>query len=130
MAKKPRPAPTTIDEYLAAVGEAKRVALTKLRKTIKAAAPKAEECISYGIPAFRQNGMLVGFSASKTHCSFFPMNGHTVEQFAGELEGYSTSKGTIRFTVAKPLPAALIRKVVKARLAENAAPEQKRKKKK
>ena len=113
--------PTTIDEYLAMIGDEQRILLERLRKTIQAAAPKAEECINYGIPAFRQNGMLVGFSASKAHCSFFPMNGHTVEQFADELDGYDTSKGTIRFTTADPLPAALVRKLVKARLAENAA---------
>jgi uncharacterized protein YdhG (YjbR/CyaY superfamily) len=113
--------PTTIDEYLAALSDKQRVALTKLRKTIKAAAPKAEECISYQIAAFRHNGMLVGFGASQDHCSFYPMNGHTVAELAEELEGYDVSKGTIRFTADKPLPAALVRKMVKARLAENAA---------
>jgi uncharacterized protein YdhG (YjbR/CyaY superfamily) len=131
MAKKlkGRTAPTTIDEYLVTVSDKQRVVLTKLRKTIQAAAPKAAECISYGIPAFRHSGMLVGFSASKAHCSFFPMNGHTVEQFADELAGYSTSKGTIRFSPGQPLPAALVRKIVKARLAENTAREAERQKK-
>lgn len=125
MAKKAKSksAPATIDEYLATVSDEQRVVLTKLRKAIQAAAPTAEECISYGIPAFRQNGALVGFSASQEHCSFFPMNGHTVAQLADELKGYRTSKGTIRFTVSKPLPAALVRKIVKTRVAENAAPK-------
>jgi uncharacterized protein YdhG (YjbR/CyaY superfamily) len=120
MATKPKTAKlTTIDEYLAALGAGQRAALAKLRKTIKAA-PQAEELISYGIPAFRQNGMLVGFGATANHCSFFLMSGSTVDAHADELAGYDTSKGTIRFPTAKPLPAALVRKLVKARLAENA----------
>jgi uncharacterized protein YdhG (YjbR/CyaY superfamily) len=127
--RKAKAKPTSIDEYLATVSDEQRAVLEKLRKTIKAAAPKAEECISYQIAAFRQDGMLVGFSASKLHCSFFPMNGHTVAEFAAELQGYDTSKGTIRFTADKPLPAALVRKLVKVRLAENAAKLDKPKKK-
>ena len=111
--------PTTIDEYLAPLSDELRAALEKLRKTIKAAAPKAEECISYGICAFRQNGMLVGFGAAEKHCSFFLMNGSTVEEHKTELNGYDTSKGTIRFPPNKPLPAPLIRKLVKARIEEN-----------
>ena len=111
--------PTTIDEYLAQLSDEMRAALEKLRKTIKAAAPKAEECISYGICGFRQNGMLVGFGAAEKHCSFFLMDGSTVESHKAELKGYDTSKGTIRFPPDKPLPASLVRKLVKARLAEN-----------
>lgn len=111
--------PKNIDEYLAPLGKEMRVALEKLRKTIKAAAPKAEECISYGICAFRQNGMLVGFGAAEKHCSFFLMDGTTVEAHKAELKGYDTSKGTIRFTPDDPLPATLIRKLVKARIAQN-----------
>jgi uncharacterized protein YdhG (YjbR/CyaY superfamily) len=111
--------PRTIDEYLAAVDVDKRAALQKLRKTIRAAAPKAEECISYGLCAFRQGGMLVGFGATKDHCAFYLMSGSTVEAHQDELEGYDTSKGTIRFEPKKPLPAALVRKLVKARLVEN-----------
>ena len=125
---KPKSKPTTIDGYLATVSDKQRPALAKLRKTIKAAAPKAEECISYQIAAFRHNGMLVGFGASQDHCAFYPMNGHTVAEFADELEGYDISKGTIRFAADKPLPAALVRKLVKARLAENAARRTKTKK--
>ena len=111
--------PRTIDEYLAALSEDKRAALEKLRKTIRAAAPKAEECISYQIPAFRLNGMLVGFGATAKHCAFYLMSSTTVEAHKDELEGYDTSKGTIRFQADHPLPAALVRKLVKARIAEN-----------
>jgi uncharacterized protein YdhG (YjbR/CyaY superfamily) len=115
----PKTKPQTIDDYLAALSDDKRAALEKLRKTIKAAAPKAEEGISYGIPAFRLNGMLVGFGATANHCSFFLMNGATVEDFQDELKEYDTSKGAIRFPADKPLPSTLVRKLVKARLAEN-----------
>ena len=93
--------------------------LEKLRKTIKSAAPKAEECISYGIAAFRLNGMLVGFGATAKHCAFYLMSGSMVEAHQNELKDYDTSKGTIRFSADKPLPAALVRKLVKARIAEN-----------
>lgn len=112
--------PKTIDEYLAALSDDKRAALQKLRKTIRAAAPKAEECMSYGLCAFRQNGMLVGFGATRDHCAFYLMSGSTVGAHKAELEGYDTSKGTIRFRADEPLPAALVRKLVKARIAENA----------
>jgi uncharacterized protein YdhG (YjbR/CyaY superfamily) len=111
--------PKTIDEYLAALSDDKRVALEKLRKTIRAAAPKAEECISYQLPAFRQNGMLVGFGATARHCAFYLMSSSTVETHKDELKDYDTSKGTIRFQADKPLPVALVRKLVKARIAEN-----------
>jgi uncharacterized protein YdhG (YjbR/CyaY superfamily) len=109
----------TIDEYLAALSDDKRAALEKLRKTIRAAAPKAEECISYQIAAYRQNGMLVGFGATATHCAFYLMSSSTLEAYKDELEDYDTSKGTIRFQADKPLPAALVRKLVKSRIAEN-----------
>jgi len=115
MAAKPK----TIDEYLAALSEDKRAALEKLRKTIRAAAPKAEECISYQLAAFRQNGMLVAFGATANHCAFYLMSSSTVEAHKDELKEYDTSKGTIRFQADKPLPAALVRKLVKARIAEN-----------
>src|SRR3989449_4209340 len=113
--------PNTIDEYLAALSDDKRAALERLRKTIRAAAPKAEECISYQLPAFRQNGMLVGFGATANHCAFYLMSSSTVAAHKNELKGYDTSKGTIRFQADKPLPVTLVRKLVKARLAENAA---------
>ena len=112
---------TTIDEYLARVEPGQRRALEALRRVIRKAAPKADEVITYGIPAFRQNGFLIGFAASARHCSLHPMNRHTVADFAADLAGYSTSAGTIRFTPDKPLPAALVRRIVKARLTENEA---------
>lgn len=111
--------PTTIDEYLATLRADQRAALEKLRKAIRAAAPKAEECISYQLPAFRQNGMLVGFGATAKHCAFYLMSASTVEAHQDELKDYDTSKGTIRFPAEKPLPAALVRKLVRARIAEN-----------
>jgi uncharacterized protein YdhG (YjbR/CyaY superfamily) len=110
----------TIDEYLAALSDDKRAALEKLRKTIRAAAPKAEECISYQLPAFRLNGKnLVAFGATANHCAFYPMSGSTVEAHKDELKAYDTSKGAIRFQACDPLPAALVQKLVKARIAEN-----------
>jgi uncharacterized protein YdhG (YjbR/CyaY superfamily) len=114
-----RSKPTTIDEYLATLSDDKRAALVKLRKTIKAVAPKAEECISYQIAAFRLNGMLVGFGATANHCALYLMSSSTVEAHKDELKDYDTSKGTIRFQADHPLPAALVRKLVKARIAEN-----------
>jgi uncharacterized protein YdhG (YjbR/CyaY superfamily) len=113
--------PKTIDEYFAALSDDKRAALEKLRKTIWAAAPKAEECTSYGLPAFRLEGRpLVAFGATKNHCAFYPMSSSTIEAHNDELKDYETSKGTIRFQADKPLPVALVRKLVKARIAENA----------
>ncbi len=110
----------SIDEYLALVSDDQRAALQKLRKTIKAVAPKAEECINYGLAAFRLNGEnLVAFGATAKHCAFYLMSGSTVDDHKDELAGYDTSKGTIRFSAAKPLPATLVRKLVKARIAEN-----------
>jgi uncharacterized protein YdhG (YjbR/CyaY superfamily) len=110
----------TIDEYLANLSSDQRAALEKIRKAIRAAAPQAEECISYQIPAFRLNGMLVGFGATASHCAFYPMSSTTVAAHKDELKGYDTSKGTIRFQPDKPLSAALVRKLVKTRIAENA----------
>jgi len=112
--------PKTIDEYLAGVHADQRAALKTLRRTIRAVAPKAEEYISYGLAAFRLNGRpLVAFGASANHCAFYPMNSTTVEAFQKELKGFETSKGTIRFAVDKPLPTSLVKKLVKARIAEH-----------
>ena len=111
----------TIDEYLARIEPEQRTALEALRQVIRKAAPKAEEVITYGIPAFKQNGFLIGFAASAKHCSLHPMNNHTVADFAADLAGYSMSTGTVRFTPDKPLPAAVVAKIVKTRVAENAA---------
>ena len=111
-------APTTIDEYLATVSAEHRVALEKLRKTIRAAAPKAEECISYQIPTFKQNGMLVSFGAWGNHCAFYP-GARPIELHQDELKNFEVSKGTIRFQPNKPIPQALVRKMVKERVAQN-----------
>lgn len=109
----------TISAYLASLEKPKRAALQKLRKDIRAAAPGAVECISYGIPAFRLDGrMIVAFGASAKHCAFYP-GAHPVKAHAKELARYSTSKGTIRFSADEPLPTALVRKLVKARIAEH-----------
>ena len=114
--------PSTIDEYLAPLSDDKRAPLQKLRKAIQAAAPRAEECISYGLPAFRLDGRpLVAFGAGASHCALYPMSSATIAVHADDLKGYETSKGTIRFPAGKPLPATLVRKLVKARIAENAA---------
>lgn len=125
---KPGRVPTTVDEYLAALPEEARATLEKIRKTIKAAAPRATEVISYEMPMYKQHGMLVGFAAFKNHCSLFP--GSTVmEKYKDELKAYGTSKGTIRFPSDKPLPVALVKKLVKAKIAENEASFQKKAKK-
>ena len=111
-------APTTIDEYLATVSDEHRVALEKLRKTIRAAAPKAVECISYQIPTFKQNGMLVSFGAWEKHCAFYP-GARPIEKYRDELKNFELSKGTVRFQPDKPIPQALVRKIVKERIAQN-----------
>src|SRR5882672_5970463 len=112
--------PETIDEYLAGVSANQRAALEKLRKTIRAAAPKAEECISYGLAAFRLKGRpLVAFGATANHCAFYPMSSNTVRAFQKQLKDFETSKGTIRFSIHKPLPTTLVKKLVKARMTEN-----------
>ena len=111
-------APTTIDEYLATVSDKHRVALEKLRQTIRSAAPKAEECISYQIPTFKQNGMLVSFGAWEKHCAFYP-GARPIELHKDELKNFEISKGTIRFQHDKPIPQALVRKMVKERIAQN-----------
>ena len=108
----------TIAAYIASLDQPKRAALRKLRKDIRAAAPGLKECISYGIPAYRLDGkMLMAFGASAKHCSFYP-GAHPVKAHAKELSAYSTSKGTIRFPADEPLPTALVRKLVRTRIAE------------
>src|SRR5689334_9859702 len=110
----------TIDDYLAGVDDDKRAALERLRKTIKAIIPRAEECISYQMPAFRLDGrVLVWFGAGANHCAFYP--GGLVTDFEQELGDYEISKGTIRFQPDRPLPAALVRKLIKARIARDEA---------
>jgi uncharacterized protein YdhG (YjbR/CyaY superfamily) len=110
----------TIDEYLKSLPGDVRMTLEKLYKAIKSAAPDAEELISYGMPAFKHQGMLVYFAAFKDHCSFFPGSSQIVQLY-DELKPFKTSKGTIQFTVDKPLPVALVKKIVKARVEENEA---------
>jgi len=114
--------PTTIDEYLAGVNADHREALQKIRETVHAVAPNAEECISYGIPAFRFNGgSLVFFGAWANHCTFYPGSSTILKKFRNELRGFQTSKGTLRFSPDKPVPVALVKKLLKARIAENNA---------
>jgi uncharacterized protein YdhG (YjbR/CyaY superfamily) len=109
--------PKSIDDYLATLSPEKRAALEQLRRAIHAAAPGAEECISYGIPAVRWKGkVLVWFGASANHCSFYP--GAVVQAFGKELTAYKVAKGTIRFAPDEPLPATLVRKLVKARATQ------------
>ena len=117
-AKKSAPAPT-VDDYLAAAPEDARAALAKLRKTIKAAAPKATEVISYQIPMYKHHGHLVAFSASRDYCVFTVMSPAVMREHAAELKDYKLGKASIRFAANKPLPAALVTKLVKARIAEN-----------
>jgi uncharacterized protein YdhG (YjbR/CyaY superfamily) len=107
----------SVDEYLGGVPEPARSTLNKIRAMIRSVVPReATEVISYGIPSFKFKGWLVGYAAFANHCSFFP--GALPKKFANELKGFSTSKGTIRFPVDKPLPAALVKKLVRARIAE------------
>lgn len=113
--------PQTIDEYLALLSDEKRAALQKLRTAIKSAVPEAEECISYQVPAFRLRGrMLVAFGAAANHCAFYP-GAYPVKAHKDDLKAYDTSKGTIRFQADRPLPATLVRRLVKARIEEKAA---------
>ena len=114
---KSKPKPATIDENLASVPQQHRATLQQLRRTIRAVAPRAEECISYKIPAFRLDGkMLAWFAAARNHCSLFP-GSTAVEQNAAELKKYDVSKGTVRFPADKPLPPTLVRKLIKTKIA-------------
>ncbi len=111
------PGPKTVDEYLAALPDDQRAALEKTRETIQGAAPEAVEAISYGIPGYKFNGKpLIHFGAAKNHCALY--GAAVVDSDRDELEGYDTSKGTIRFSPDKPLPAALVKKLVKTRMAQ------------
>jgi len=110
---------TTVDEYLSLFSKEQRDALEKIRKIIKAVAPKAEEVISYGMPGYKQNGMLVYFGGFKDHCSFFPASYAVIKQFADDLKNYKTSKGTVQFPLDKAIPSTVIKKMVLARIKEN-----------
>ncbi len=111
----------TVDDYLARLPPEPRKALERLRKIIKAAAPKAEEVISYQMPAFRYHGMLVFYAAFGDHCSFFVGSPGARRKFARELKPFAAGKGTVHFTTAMPLPADLVRRIVRMRVAENEA---------
>lgn len=109
-----------VKAYFARVPEPARTTLDKVRTAIRAAVPKdATEGLSYGMPAFRYKGALVAYAVFKDHCSFFPMQASLIDEMKEELAGYRTSKGTLQFALDKPLPAALVKKMVKARVAEN-----------
>jgi uncharacterized protein YdhG (YjbR/CyaY superfamily) len=111
-------APKNVDEYFAGVPEPARSTLNKVRAAIRSVVPpETTEIISYGIPAFKHKRVLVWYAAFSNHCSLFP-TASIIEAFKDELKGYSTSKGTIQFPVDKPLPMALVRRVVKARVAQ------------
>ena len=118
----------TVDEYIAAVPEPARSTLKKVRATIRSAVPpETTELISYGIPMFKYKGLLMGYAAFSNHCSLFPMGSSLLKKFASDLEGYSFSKGTIRFSLDKPLPAALLKKFAKARVRQNEEKELRKK---
>ena len=109
-----------VDEYLARVPEPSRSALSKIRAAIRSVVPpETTEGMSYGMPAFHYQGWLVWYAAFAKHCSLFPLNSSLAEMFKDELKGFQTSKGTLRFTAERPLPASLVKKLVKARIAQN-----------
>ena len=110
-----------VDEYLAAAPEEVRPVLEKLRRTIRAAAPKAEEVISYQIPMFKYHGPLVFFAAFRNHYSFYVVSKPIMEAFSSELKPWDTSGTTIHFSAKNPLPSSLVKKIVKARIEENEA---------
>jgi uncharacterized protein YdhG (YjbR/CyaY superfamily) len=114
---------TDVDAYLATVPADARATLEALRQSIRSAAPGAAEVISYRVPTFKQRRAIVAYAAFKDHCSFFVMSPAVMEAHSDELKRYETSKGTIRFPIGQPLPAALVTKLVKARIEENEALE-------
>lgn len=112
--------PSNVDEYLAAVPEPARTTLSRIREVIRSVVPAATETISYQIPTFKYRGRsIIAFAAFTNHCSLFPMSGAVIEKFKSDLQHFHTSKGTLQFPLDKPLPASLVRKLVKARIAEN-----------
>jgi uncharacterized protein YdhG (YjbR/CyaY superfamily) len=113
------PANATIDDYLKPLPVKIRTALEKLRKTIRSAVPEAQEVISYQIPIFKQHGPVAGFAAFANHCSYFTMSPAIVRAFKKELVDFKSSGSTIHFSPEKPLPAALVKKLVWAKLMEN-----------
>jgi uncharacterized protein YdhG (YjbR/CyaY superfamily) len=113
------PPPSGVDEYLAGLDEPKRTALQKLRQTILGIVPDAEECISYGMPAYRLEGKVVaGFAAFKTHLSYLPHSGSVLGKLSDDLAGYRSTKGSLHFPIDKPLPKTLVRRLIERRLGE------------
>lgn len=113
-----------IDDYLASLDEPKRATLTTLRRSILSVVPEAEQCISYGLPAFRVQGKVIaGFGAFKNHLSYLPHSGSVFPELAGELADYKTSTGALQFPVDKPLPEALVRKLVTTKLRQALGPD-------
>jgi uncharacterized protein YdhG (YjbR/CyaY superfamily) len=120
--------PGAVAEYLAGIPGEKRAALEDLCAAIRIAAPDAVEGVSYGMPAFLVNGKAIaGFIVAANHLSYFPMSGRVVAAMAKDLKRFDTSKGTIRFRPEKPLSAALVKKLVRARLAEIQASQNRKK---
>jgi uncharacterized protein YdhG (YjbR/CyaY superfamily) len=109
---------TTVDDYISAAPENKRILLEKMRKAIKQAAPKAEEVISYNMPAVKLNGVLVYYAAFKEHIGFFPTS-NPIKVFKEKLTAYKTSKGAIQFPLDKSLPLSLVKEIVKFRVQED-----------
>ena len=120
---------STVEEYFATLPAETKVLLEELRTTIKSAAPKAEELISYNMPAFRYFGMLVYYMVHKNHIGFYPGNKAVNEVFGNELKSYRTSKGTIQLPLDKPIPKRLIKNIVKFRVNENLAKAESKNKK-
>jgi uncharacterized protein YdhG (YjbR/CyaY superfamily) len=113
----------TIDAYLKSVAEDRREALQRLRKTIRTIIPEAEECISYRMPAFRLNGVVVaGFIATRKGCSYFPFSGRTLTSLADDVRGFQRTKASLHFAPATPLPVGLVRKLIRTRVAEQKRP--------
>jgi uncharacterized protein YdhG (YjbR/CyaY superfamily) len=109
----------TVPEYLAQIPPKQRAAIDKLRKAIQAAAPKAVEGISYGIPIYKLGKMLVGYGVADKHLAFYACSNSVLKDFEDDIEKFDTSMGTIRFQPEKPIPAALVKRIVKARIVEN-----------
>jgi uncharacterized protein YdhG (YjbR/CyaY superfamily) len=114
-----RPKPSAIDDYLRGLPKDRRAALEDLRAKIRAVVPEAEECISYRMPAFRVNGVVIaGFRATAKGCSYYPFSGSTLSSLARDVARYDQTKGSLHFSSDKPLPIALVRKLIKVRIAQ------------
>jgi len=112
-------APREIDEYLASLDEPKRTTLQTLRQAILSVVPDAEECISYGMPAFRLDGKVIaGFAAFKNHLAYLPHSGSVLGELSGDLAGYESTPGSLHFPIDKPLPKALVKKLIATRLKD------------